>query len=595
MPIQAQSADGVIHEFPDGTPDAVIDTAMADYARGQQPSTMEDIGKAAGPSLVRGGVALATTPTTLTDLAARGVDWAANKVLPEGAAQTVSKGAKAVEGALAPYTYSGVMPALEKVTGPLYEPKTTGGKIVGGALEFLPSTLLMGGGGMGARALQALFASGGKVGADKLVDATGMPEWTRPYAEVAGTVAGGVAGPGVARKLVRPSPPISPEHTAAASALTSRGMPLSAGRQTGGPILNRIEGGFSQSMGAPKWATPAGETENFTKVATKSTGATADNPQVLNPTTGRTALNEQQEALKAGYDNLFNNAQITYPPNFRTSVEDLVKQYKNVAGAQATPDVEKAANMILLGKSGQPMAHAVVAGMDGARYQFIKDSIENAIAGATTNAERTILTRLKTTLDGALQSNLSPAERSTLSNLDRNYANLRVVAKTEQPGGLIEPKDLAATTKKHIGKEAYNLGKGPEIADVARAGERVLPPRPVPTGDFARPLTQVLSAGVGGLLGGAAGGVEPGLVGAILGKEVGKPLVDALLGKNPLAARAYYSKPVQAYLKGSWLPEKFAMPGAGTKLNPKLAASLLSQASVPRLQYTTEGYPFYQK
>lgn len=32
MPIQAQSADGVIHEFPDGTPDSVVDGAMRNYA-----------------------------------------------------------------------------------------------------------------------------------------------------------------------------------------------------------------------------------------------------------------------------------------------------------------------------------------------------------------------------------------------------------------------------------------------------------------------------------------------------------------------------------------------------------------------------------
>jgi len=36
MPIQAQSADGVIHEFPDDTADEVVDRAMADYAQQQQ-------------------------------------------------------------------------------------------------------------------------------------------------------------------------------------------------------------------------------------------------------------------------------------------------------------------------------------------------------------------------------------------------------------------------------------------------------------------------------------------------------------------------------------------------------------------------------
>ncbi len=39
MTIEAQSADGVIHEFPDGTPDAAIDRAMRDYAQSQRQPT----------------------------------------------------------------------------------------------------------------------------------------------------------------------------------------------------------------------------------------------------------------------------------------------------------------------------------------------------------------------------------------------------------------------------------------------------------------------------------------------------------------------------------------------------------------------------
>lgn len=37
MPIQAQTADGMMHEFPDGTPDAVVDKAMSDYTTNEMP------------------------------------------------------------------------------------------------------------------------------------------------------------------------------------------------------------------------------------------------------------------------------------------------------------------------------------------------------------------------------------------------------------------------------------------------------------------------------------------------------------------------------------------------------------------------------
>lgn len=53
MAIQTQSADGVTHEFPDGTPDAVIDRAMKTYATGQAappketPSLLSALGQGA--------------------------------------------------------------------------------------------------------------------------------------------------------------------------------------------------------------------------------------------------------------------------------------------------------------------------------------------------------------------------------------------------------------------------------------------------------------------------------------------------------------------------------------------------------------------
>src|SRR6266581_4860293 len=37
MPIEAQSADGVVHQFPDGTSDAVIDATMREYTQSGSP------------------------------------------------------------------------------------------------------------------------------------------------------------------------------------------------------------------------------------------------------------------------------------------------------------------------------------------------------------------------------------------------------------------------------------------------------------------------------------------------------------------------------------------------------------------------------
>jgi hypothetical protein len=70
MTIQAKSADGVIHEFPDGTADGVIDRVMKDYAK-----TMPSISKGLARSFVEG-------VPILGPLAKRGVMAASAAVAP---------------------------------------------------------------------------------------------------------------------------------------------------------------------------------------------------------------------------------------------------------------------------------------------------------------------------------------------------------------------------------------------------------------------------------------------------------------------------------------------------------------------------------
>lgn len=57
MPIQAQSADGVMHQFPDGTADGVVDAAMKQYAaKNPQPSNDDNIDQSGAPAAVRAAV-----------------------------------------------------------------------------------------------------------------------------------------------------------------------------------------------------------------------------------------------------------------------------------------------------------------------------------------------------------------------------------------------------------------------------------------------------------------------------------------------------------------------------------------------------------
>src|SRR5438552_1275814 len=83
-PIRAQSADGVIHEFPVGTDPRVIDRVMKNYATGKQgnpwdafplvpqPSVGADVAKSGGIGLVKGGISLAGLPADAANWIGRG-------------------------------------------------------------------------------------------------------------------------------------------------------------------------------------------------------------------------------------------------------------------------------------------------------------------------------------------------------------------------------------------------------------------------------------------------------------------------------------------------------------------------------------------
>ena len=85
MTIRAKSADGVIHEFPDGTSKDVIGKAMKRYAETKKKPAMTasetaaDVAASLGTGIVRGTAGLIGMPADigrgLANLAAGGVDY----------------------------------------------------------------------------------------------------------------------------------------------------------------------------------------------------------------------------------------------------------------------------------------------------------------------------------------------------------------------------------------------------------------------------------------------------------------------------------------------------------------------------------------
>ena len=74
---KAQSADGVMHDFPDGTAPDVIDRVMKQYAADNQPpSTMGDVASSFGRGVAKGAIGLAGLPGDVSNLVGRGVEKA---------------------------------------------------------------------------------------------------------------------------------------------------------------------------------------------------------------------------------------------------------------------------------------------------------------------------------------------------------------------------------------------------------------------------------------------------------------------------------------------------------------------------------------
>ena len=188
---KAQSADGVLHDFPEGTASDVIDRVMKQYASDHQPpSTLGDVATSFGRGVVKGAIGLAGLPGDVSNMVGRGVEKAGEFL-----------GAKPVpvpELGGGPPSSSDITQKVEGVAGKFEEPKTTAGKYAQSVGEFVPSAFV---GPGGALTKAATTVAGGLV-----AEAGGefAPEGWEQTGRFAGGLIGGVgAGVGAAETAER--------------------------------------------------------------------------------------------------------------------------------------------------------------------------------------------------------------------------------------------------------------------------------------------------------------------------------------------------------------------------------------------------------
>jgi len=559
-PVHIGAPDGSVVEFPPGTTDEVMRTAMAkaypppagrrvtDPAALAQlngpPSLAEDVAKSAGIGLVKGGIGLAGMAGDLAEMAKKGADWVGSKLpsIPtpapdstlgrvsqflrdESARSATNHGSGDLPGSYEPPTSSQLQKSVEGVTGEFYQPKTTLGQYAQTAGEFAPA--LIG----GPETLGAKLASRVAVPAVVSEAAGQLTKGTaaEPYARVTGALFSPLAMSGL-RRAITPLP-ASAERAALVDTLSNEGVDLTAGQRTGNKPLQWAESTFGDMPGAGGAAarTQENQAQQFTAAALRRAGETADRatPDVLDGAFRR---------IGGDFEGVAQRNRVVADTHLGHDLATVEAEYNNLVGpTQRAPVVSN--TMADIGNIvAQNGGH-----LTGEQYNALTSRLARQARGAKADPQlQEALTGTRGALDDAMERSLqasgNTADLDTLRTARRQYRNLLTVEKAATGAGaataegLISPSALRNATVTQ-NRRAYARGQG-DFADLARAGEGVMKPLPN-SGTAPRQYMQHMATFAGGVAGGATGGL-PGAVAGIAAPAV--------------AGRVLMSRPVQAYL-----------------------------------------------
>ncbi len=551
MAIEVEGPDGVVIEFPDGTPPDVMKGAMQKHyaslsppapmppaesrmqqfsgsaqnaATAQPPTwrdTAADVTKSGGIGLAQGAIGLATLPGNLEMLGRMGIDKGA-ELLGLGNPNTAA-------GQKLPH-YGDAKKFVEGYTGDFYEPKTTAGKYARTVGEFAPMALNPAV-GVATRVASTIGGGLASEAAGQATEGTAAEPWAR--------FAGGVAGSMLPRAAVRTvSPnPIPAERAQQLAVLQREGVTdLTAGQITGKKPLRWAE---SVTQDTPFAGTRAADiqtrqAEQFTRAALSRAGIQADRatPDVMDA--GFTRLGQQ-------FDTLTQNATVPPTQGLMRRLQASVRDYNDVVAptlrAPMVNGIVDDLNNVL--RAGQPL--------NGQAYSALRSALDKR-ARATTHSDPPLsqaLFSIRNTLDDAVERALPPQLMGQYRQARTEYRNLLTLEKAAGGAGenavtgLISPAQLRTATKT-TNKRDYSRGRD-DLSELARAGVAIMSPLPqsgTAPRAYAQGMLQVLSGtggyGVAGPLGSAAALAAPGMMGRGL---MSRPVQGYL--SNQMTAPAY--------------------------------------------------------
>lgn len=532
MTVEAELADGTILEFPDGTPQTVVDATVRKHLFNAKPSVGKDIAKSMGSAPFKAASNIVGLPSTVFDL--------------------VAAGARKAGGALGldtRFAYPTIPNAGEvarsgfEQLGLMHKPQTTPGRYAGAAVEGAlsapanPSMLLTGAGaGVGAEA-------GGQAGSQY-----------GPGAAVAGSLLGGVLGGVTTGRLIQPLKNVlTTEQRAVVDRAKDMGMELTPGQQTGSRRMQAFEN-TTESM--PGGGVLAQQRANNLKIANeRALGAVGESGAELSPR----VLGNAADRIGSEFERLTKNRNIKLDRQFFDDVQGIVREQGKLAepnqGVMATLRKwlsPSGAKNVSIGSDVYQANRSVYA--TDARQAFRLEG------GAQEARAKQALVKA---LDDAAERSLPAKDLADFRTARKEWANLEILERSDpgRTGYNVNPNSLANALKAQNPKVGrIPLGER-DMVDLSRMGPLLRDATPN-SGTPERALWMALMTGGGAGLGGAAAGPMGAAGGAL-----------ASFAVPNLAQRAIMAPGINPYLSRGLIPGFEQTP----MLSEMMRAAALSQ------------------
>lgn len=524
MAIEVELPDGNIVEFPDGTDNATMERALAQYSAKPRQQTTERIDPTTGMSTMdrlRAGFGKSVADT------ARGLKQAGTESLARGA-QAIAGTADAVgldslssdiaRNVGAPLQRSlvsqqGDIDEARRLDAPLMD---TGAGFTGNVTgQIAQMAVPIGGVAMrGGKFAQAALQGGAFAGAQPV--ATGQ---TRGGNAAQGA-AWGVGGQGVASVVGRAgkglSDKLSPHVLAVYQRAQQAGIPVHFSQLSDSKFVKTLASAVGYLPFSGSGAKAAQQQEAFNRALGRSMGV--DDAANLSDEVMRGV----RQRLGASYDDI-------YSRNVVKADDQLINDLASIEQS-AMRNLPPDERLIVKNQIDDILNEAGDAGMPGAQYQAFRTDRLLPLEGGQRTFQAGLIGDIRKALDKAAERSVGPADAKALAITRRQYRNMKTTDKalSQVAGsqGNVRPSALWNLVNQ-------KAGATPEMRELARIGQAIKDPIP-DSGTAGRLLTY-------GLLGGAGGSA------AMSGNDSLQGLGSLLL-LGATAGRAANSKALANYL-----------------------------------------------